>query len=49
LIDGVRYHYGFTVDDVRFKEEWLYAFPSGKKQTWYLREAENKKSILGSS
>jgi AAA15 family ATPase/GTPase len=47
LIDGVRYHYGFAADDVRFQEEWLYAFPSGKKQTWYHRDSDNEKIYFG--
>lgn len=37
LIDGVRYHYGFTFDRRRFIDEWLYAFPSGTRQVWYTR------------
>jgi len=38
LLDGVRYQYGFQVSDREFLEEWLYAWPSGKKQTWFERE-----------
>ncbi|MGP0093465.1 MAG: AAA family ATPase [Xanthobacteraceae bacterium] len=39
IIAGVRYHFGFSVTDNEFIEEWLYAFPNGKRQLWYQREA----------
>jgi predicted ATPase len=38
LVSHVRYQYGFVVSDERFLEEWLYAWPRGKKQTWFERE-----------
>jgi hypothetical protein len=38
LIDGVRYQYGFVLDDKRISEEWLYAWPKGRKQRWFERE-----------
>lgn len=38
LIDHVRYQYGFQASNDEFVEEWLYAWPSGKKQVWYERE-----------
>ncbi len=41
LVDGVRYQYGFVVDDQRFLEEWLYAWPIGRKQTWFERESDD--------
>jgi hypothetical protein len=37
IIDGVRYHYGFTCNSKRFIDEWLYAFPSGNRQSWFSR------------
>jgi hypothetical protein len=36
--EGVRYQYGFVADDQCFHEEWLYAWPSGRKQSWFERE-----------
>jgi AAA15 family ATPase/GTPase len=39
LIEGVRYKYGFSVDRTRFIREWLYAFPQGKTQKWFDRDA----------
>ena len=41
VIDGVRYRYGFRLNDEVFLEEWVFAWPNGKKQTWLEREGEN--------
>jgi len=38
LLDGVRYHYGFTLNDRQILEEWLDAFPIGKRQMWFKRK-----------
>ncbi|HDN25560.1 MAG TPA: ATP-binding protein [Thioploca sp.] len=38
LIDNVRYHYGFVIDDDRVREEWLYAYPSKHRQVWFHRQ-----------
>ncbi len=43
LLDGVRHQYGFVADDERFLEEWLYAWPHGRRQTWLEREGEQFK------
>ena len=40
LGEGVRYQYGFVADDERFLEEWLYAWPHGRKQTWFERDGD---------
>ena len=40
VISDDRYRYGFTVSDEAFSEEWLYAWPKGKKQTWLERDGE---------
>lgn len=37
FLNNVRFHYGFSASDTEFEEEWLYAFPLGKKQTWFYR------------
>lgn len=34
---GVRYQYGFILDDKEISEEWLYAFPKGQAQKWFVR------------
>jgi AAA15 family ATPase/GTPase len=38
LVSGVRYEYGFCVSDDTVLEEWLFAWPNGKKQIWFERE-----------
>ncbi len=40
VVNGTRYQYGFKFNDIAFVEEWLFAWPRGKKQTWFTREAE---------
>jgi len=40
LIDGVRYQYGFKLNTERVLEEWLYAYPKGRRQVWFLRNAD---------
>ena len=37
--DGVRYHYGCVVSPQRVLKEWLVAYPSGRAQRWFEREA----------
>jgi uncharacterized protein len=37
LVGHIRYTYGFTLDSVNVLEEWLYAYPQGKKQKWFVR------------
>ncbi len=38
IIHGVRFQYGFVAADDRFVEEWLRAWPNGKKQVWFERD-----------
>ncbi|MGH3833834.1 MAG: AAA family ATPase [Pseudonocardiaceae bacterium] len=38
LTDGVRYTYGFEINDDRVRGEWLHAYPKGRKQIWFDRE-----------
>lgn len=40
VVDGVRYRYGFLISAERVLEEWLFAWPKGRKQTWFHREDE---------
>ncbi|MET9295699.1 ATP-binding protein [Streptomyces sp. NPDC003077] len=35
----VRYTYGFELSDQRVEAEWLHAYPSGRRQVWFDREA----------
>jgi hypothetical protein len=43
IVEGVRYQYGFICNEEVFLEEWIYAWPNGKKQTWFEREGETFK------
>jgi AAA15 family ATPase/GTPase len=43
IVDSVRYEYGFVASDERFLEEWLYAWPLGKKQVWFARDLDSFK------
>ncbi len=38
MVAGVRYEYGFVVNDDAVVEEWLLAWPNGRKQEWFSRE-----------
>jgi hypothetical protein len=40
LLQGVRYVYGFSVDDGRVRDEWLYSYPKGRKRTVFQREGD---------
>jgi AAA15 family ATPase/GTPase len=35
----VRYQYSFSVNDEIVLDEWLYAYPKGKRQMWFTRRA----------
>jgi hypothetical protein len=47
LSDGIRHQYGFALDSNVVLREWLYVYPSGKKQTWFSR-ATGKPTSFGS-
>lgn len=38
LVDSVRHQYGFWLSDECILEEWLFAWPNGKKQLWFERD-----------
>lgn len=38
LISGTKFEYGFLASNEEFLEEWLYAWPNGKKQVWLERD-----------
>jgi hypothetical protein len=40
LMDGVRYQYGFALDDEKILEEWLHVFPHGRRQVWLTRDTQ---------
>ncbi|MFF2378240.1 ATP/GTP-binding protein [Streptomyces xiamenensis] len=37
IVGKARYAFGFTVDDERIQEEWLYSFPEGRRRKLYSR------------
>lgn len=37
LLDGVRFTYGFSVDDRRVVDEWLYSYPHGRRRKIFQR------------
>ncbi len=39
-LSGVRHVYGFEVSDHRVETEWLHAYPHGRRQVWFERDAE---------
>lgn len=47
VLDGVRHVYGFTVDNERVREEWLYSYPHGRPRRLFQREG--RKVDLGST
>jgi hypothetical protein len=47
LLDGVRYDYGFVVDDARVRMEWLHAYPRGRKRVVFDRAGDRVR--LGST
>jgi hypothetical protein len=47
LRDGIRYTYGFEIDDHSVRGEWLHAYPKGYKQEWFDRSDNNKIEFPG--
>jgi energy-coupling factor transporter ATP-binding protein EcfA2 len=45
LVDGIRHEYGFVVDSWRVLEEWLYAYPKGRRQEWFTRDVAQAKQF----
>jgi AAA domain, putative AbiEii toxin, Type IV TA system len=44
---GVRYTYGFEIDDERVRGEWLHAYPRGKRQVWFDRDENGEVTFPG--
>ena len=42
ISEGIRYQYGFSANNKRVLEEWLFAYPNGRAQTWFMREYDVK-------
>lgn len=41
FVDGVRYRYGFQLSASRVEEEWLFAWPHGRKAMWFERDGDH--------
>lgn len=37
LMDGIRYQYGFSATSEQIHEEWLFAYPKNRAQSWFTR------------
>jgi hypothetical protein len=46
LLDGVRYEYGFVADTWRILEEWLFAWPRGRRQEWFTRDVTRDEEFV---
>ena len=42
FIDGIRYQYGFTATEEKIHDEYLYAWPHGRRQIWFERWIDEK-------
>jgi hypothetical protein len=45
LEGGVRWTYGFELGERRVEAEWLYAYPKGRRQVWFERDATREKDF----
>ncbi|MEV0274773.1 ATP-binding protein [Streptomyces sp. NPDC050610] len=45
LEDGVRWTYGFELGKRRVESEWLFAYPKGRRQVWFDRDASRQKEF----
>lgn len=41
MIAGVRYEYGFSFEAKAVREEWLRAWPNGRRQEWFSRDGQH--------
>lgn len=42
--NNIKYQYGFSLTQDKIKEEWLFAFPKGRPQRWFIRAFDEKKN-----
>jgi hypothetical protein len=40
VLGGTRFRYGFSLSARRVEEEWLFARPHGRKQSWFTRDGD---------
>ncbi len=46
-VNGIRYTYGFELDDERVRGEWLHAYPRGRRQVWFERHDDGEITFPG--
>ncbi|MEA9390410.1 ATP-binding protein [Acerihabitans sp. TG2] len=44
ISNNIRYQYGFTATSSKIHDEWLFAWPKGRPQKWFMRAWNNKKN-----
>ncbi|MEZ8107090.1 AAA family ATPase [Vibrio cortegadensis] len=37
VVDGIKFQYGFALNDHQILDEWLFAYPKGRPQRWFIR------------
>ena len=42
IMENLKYKYGFTATKEKILEEWLFAYPNGRMQQWFLRAYDEK-------
>jgi AAA15 family ATPase/GTPase len=47
LLDGVRYEYGFAIDNTRVLHEYLFAYPENRRQRWFERSSGHDQITFG--
>ncbi|WP_194891173.1 AAA family ATPase [Catenulispora pinisilvae] len=45
VVDAVRYTYGYELADDHVAGEWLHAYPAGRKQVWFDRDATRERKF----
>jgi len=45
IYNNVRYHYGFRINNHEVEEEWLYAYPTQRKQVWFHRNIKEEQEF----
>lgn len=44
IAQGIKYQYGFALTAQKITEEWLYAYPNGKPQRWFIRAFDKSRN-----
>ncbi|WP_279463396.1 AAA family ATPase [Aeromonas veronii] len=44
--NNIKYQYGFSLTQDKIQEEWLFAFPKGRPQRWFIRAFNEKRKSI---